>query len=177
MTWLQGQWLYIRLIDQFSGSGGSAWYSAAENARYLWSTANGPQILSWSAHSNDSWMYLNYSWTGQHDLQSSWWGITWNCDNLGACQDYGWAINIKWTDIYLNRDNMDTGGYNTRTNTFAHEIGHGFGLAHHSDPARLMNPVVSSTVLGPTDPGDIGKSPACYYGGSEWGIRCIYNWN
>ena len=172
LTWSQNQWLFIRLIDQFSGQA-AGWRPAADSAQTEWNMAAGPQVLQWVPATGDSWVYLNYSWTGQHGLGPNTLAMTWNCDVTRYCSNANGAMIIWWTDIYFNRDRMQR-PFAEQVNVFAHEIGHSLGLFHHVDQNRLMHPTVS-VIQGPRDPGDIGRSPPCSIA-NEWGIRCVYNW-
>ena len=111
---------------------------------------------------------------GEHGTGAGIVGVTWNCNINNFCSNQNIAMNVKWTDIYLNRTAMDGLDNIHRENAFSHEIGHGLGLFHHFDPARLMHPL-STNILGPKNPGDIGILPPCSQA-NEGGIRCVYNW-
>jgi hypothetical protein len=171
-TWVEGQLLKVRLIDEFS-SVRPAWYSSAETARSNWTLAAGPQVLSWSPQTNDTWVYLNWGETGNPAaLTSTVAGTTFNCPvGGGTCLNTNTAMNIWYSDLFFNDDLFDGWGSALRTNVFAHEIGHALGLFHHAADV-LMKSTVDADHLGPTST-DIGPSDPCNGGR---GIRCIYNW-
>lgn len=86
-------------------------------------------------------MYLIYSSTGQHDLTSTLAGITWNCNN-SFCVDYYYNMQVVWSDIYFNHDNLDNDSAAWIQNTFGHESGHAMGLQHNdTDSSSLMQSV------------------------------------
>lgn len=68
---------------------------------------------------------------------------------------------------------MDALSETKQTWAFAHEMGHGLGLKHHSNTSMLMNPVAVS-VTGPTQ-SDYGSLPPCSGGATLYGVRCIYD--
>jgi hypothetical protein len=174
VTWSgKSKAVFFRAIDQFS-SQRPAWYNDANTAVYNWNAFSGPQYYAWQAHSNDTWIYLNYSTDGQHGLCCGYLAITWLCDRGGSCEDsLSTPINIYWADVYLDHNNMDSQGDTVLTNVFAHESGHGMGLAHNtSDTNSVMNPNYHSAA-GP-DSNDGGTYPGCSSGG--FGINCIYGW-
>lgn len=160
--------IYFRAIDQFSGSA-PTWSTPAQSAVNSWNTAPGPQYYSFTAHANDTWVYLDYSSTGQHDLTQYDFGVTWNCNVQSYCTDTFTAMNILWTDVYLNNNVISSS--TEAQETVAHESGHAMGLAHGSlgsvmYPANQSPPVVSPQST------DIGSYPGCSTGQS--GVRCIY---
>ena len=166
----------FRGIDRFS-SGNSGWKPDATNALNGWNTAPGPQYYRWIAVTNDTWIYLNYSQTGEHDLFSNAvLGITWNCDLNRFCSDTGKVpMTIWWTDVYLNHIPLDFVPINHAKiqATFAHESGHGMGLAHNpDDPSSLM--YYQYNGVGVPKPHDTGTYPGCSSGGH--GTSCIYGW-
>jgi hypothetical protein len=173
VTWLgRSTYVYFRAIDQFS-SQRSGWTTPAQNAVIAWSTAPGPQFYSFSPHTNDTWIYMTYSSTGQHGLLSSYTAITWNCDQSSYCTDTNVAMNIYWSDIYLNHDVLDGRSSAQIQNTFGHESGHGMGLAHNTtDSSSIMWPV--QTTIGAPDASDWGTYSGCSSGGH--GTDCIYGW-
>lgn len=171
-VWVQGQSLHVKLIDRFSDAR-PAWRNLAEDSRNRWTRANGPQVLSWNTQANDTWIYLSDVADGEHGTVGLL-GITWNCDINSFCSAANIAMNVWWTDIYLNRTEMDATSNVGREWTFSHEIGHSLGLYHHLDLARLMNPF-QVNVLGPTNPGDLGTLPPCSVANGG-GVRCVYNW-
>ncbi len=134
-TWVQGQLLPVRLIDQFSPFA-PTWFVQADTVRGAWSGATGPQVLSWSPQTNDTWIYLKYAWTGVNNLGQGEVGNTNNCTS-GGCNAY--PMVIQWSDIYLNRDVLDGAPAADIQWAFAHEIGHGLALDHHQDVNALMN--------------------------------------
>jgi hypothetical protein len=173
--WCRSNWagrstsIAFRAIDRFS-SQRPAWLTPAKNAASAWSSAPGPQTYSFTAASNDTWIYLNYSSTGQHGLTSDNTGRTWNC-NAGICVDYDTSMQVVWSDVYLNHDNLDNDSAARIQNTIGHESGHGMGLAHNlTDSASLMWSS-QTTVPGP-NAHDIGIFPGCAPGGH--GVRCVY---
>jgi hypothetical protein len=148
------------------------WLPIAKAAAAAWNGAPGPQFYSFTARSNDTWIYLNYAATGQHGLTSGLDGLTWNC--IGTyCSDANVSMRVDYTDVYINHDLMDGDTNAHIQNVFAHESGHGMGLFHNfTDPAALMYPV-KSNVGGPTTH-DLGAFPGC--NGSAQGINCVYGW-
>ena len=171
-TWRQGEYVFVRLIDRFSDVQPN-WRDAAEAARSRWSIAAGPQSLSFVARTNDTWVYLHDAGNREHGLRPNVGAITWNCDVNRYCSPYNEPMNVWWTDIYFNRDDLDDYPQFYQ-NVFAHEYGHAVGLFHHPDPERLMNNYPTG-IEGPTDPGDIGRSSSCSIE-DEGGVRCIYRW-
>jgi hypothetical protein len=177
-NWVRDQLMYIRLIDEFSPN--EDWYPQAEAARAAWTNAPGPQVLSWSYHSNQSNVYLWPASTGQHGLTSQAFGITWNCDLQSYCvSSASTPILIWYSYLYFNRDLFNdplNGSVTTRKHTFAHEIGHALGLAHHGTGTTPLMSASSNSLVSPTST-DLGTLPACTGGGrTTWGTRCIYYW-
>lgn len=176
-VWQQGQLLRVRVIDQFS-TAHSEWYTAANNARANWSSAAGPQVLSWSAQTNDTWDYLKWCTSGPPpcvtDMTGATAGLTYNCPvGGGSCKDTGVAMNVWYSNLYFNEIQFAGKSLGWRTHVFAHEIGHSLGLSHHNG-AYLMNPSPQPSITAPTST-DIGALPPCVL--VHQGIRCIYNWN
>lgn len=176
-VWAQDQLMYVRLIDQFSIAH-SEWFSSADTARAKWSSATGPQVLSWSAHSNDTWDYLKWCTSDPPcvtGMTSGTYGLTLNCPvGGGACLVGSYPINIWYAKLYFNEVTFAGASSAIRTNVFAHEIGHSLGLTHHGTSAQaLMYPSPQSGVSGPLS-ADIGSLPPCSL--LHQGIRCIYNW-
>ena len=149
---------------------------AADQARAGWQGANGPQrgAIWWFAQPNDTWIYLSDASTGQYGLDADDYAQTWNCPRFGQCSTLNVAMNIWYTDIYINRDLFQTLIFDRQVNTIANEMGHGFGLFHHSGTAYLMHPY-NTTVQVP-HPIDIGNNSECTNSVLFWGIRCIYRW-
>jgi len=173
-TWQgRNQYIYFRAINDYSSgaSNGNNGIQAAVNA---WNSAPGPQFYSFSATSNDTWIYLHDSYSGQHDLDDSTAGITWNCQSNGYCSDSFQSMEVDWSDIYGNHDSLDQGlseeGDIAVQNVFAHESGHAMGLAHSGDENDLMFP--GTNMAGGPSSADIGTYPGCSSGGA--GLRCIY---
>jgi hypothetical protein len=80
-------------------------------------------------------------------------------------------MQVVWSDVYLNHDNLDNDSAARIQNTIGHESGHGMGLAHNlTDSASLMWSS-QTTVPGP-NAHDIGIFPGCAPGGH--GVRCVY---
>lgn len=173
VTWAgKNTFIYFRAIDQFS-SQRPGWKTQAQAAVNAWNSAPGPQYYSFSAQPNDTWIYLVYSSTGQNGLLSGNDAITWNCDRSGYCVDTLTAMNIYWTDVYLNHNVLDTQGPSIVQNAFAHESGHGMGLDHNTTDANsVMWP--SQTGIGGPDASDWGRYPGCSSGGH--GLDCIYGY-
>lgn len=173
VTWIgPSQPVYFRAVDQFSGSR-SGWKAPAQDAVNNWTNAPGPQYYSFTPTSNDTWIYLNYSWTGDHGLQSGFYGLTWNCDRNSYCVDTNTAMNIWYTNVYLNHDMLDSASSGVITEVVAHESGHGMALWHNTtDHLSLMWASINYQTV--PQPSDIGVYPGCSNGGV--GMNCIYGW-
>lgn len=168
-TWTgTNTFVYFRAIDNFSSSAPS-WATPAQSAVTSWDLAIGPQYYSYTPTTNDTWVYLNYSSTGQHDLtDSTVLGTTWNCTSAAYCTD-GWAaIHISWSDVYLNHNALSSSA--DVQQTVAHESGHAMGLWHNPSSSSLMYPTTGGASTPQTM--DIGGYPGCYLG--SLGLRCIY---
>ena len=167
--------IHFRAIDQFS-SGNSSWRNDANNAINGWDSAPGPQYYSFTAVSNDAWIYLNYSQSGEHDLTDGIDGITWNCDQSNYCEDTGnTAMSIYYTDVYLNHIPLDFQPIDHKKiqETFGHESGHGMGLAHNlTDNQALMYYTINH--VGTPNRHDTGTYPGCSSSGH--GTSCIYGY-
>lgn len=173
LTWVgRNTYVYFRAIDQFS-SGAPGWMTGGQAAVNAWNSAPGPQFYSFTAHSNDTWVYLNDSRSGQHGLTSNIGGITWTCDSSRNCySDESRPINISWSDVYFNHDQLD-GASNTYIQyIFAHESGHAMGLIHNVTDRNSVMAYPYNTDITAPDANDIGGYPGCAAAG--FGIRCIY---
>ena len=171
-VWVDNNFLRVRLIDQLSNA---ALTSKAEVARSNWTSAAGPQILSWNSQVNDTWIYLK-----RNDGLGVPNGVTFNCNGtlVPVCSDQARAMMIVWTEIYVPLGNKDNA---KGTSVFAHEIGHALGLFHHGNgctplmsaglgAAACVNPPIAPQAT------DIGGLPPCG-GNVQHGIRCIYKWD
>lgn len=172
---IQGTSVYFRAIDQFSSSRPN-YRTPADNAVNAWNAAPGPQFYHWASYPNDVWIYLNVSSTGNHGLTSSLAGITWLCPYpSGACESsLTQSIRFWYSNVYLNTSIVDCTCYSDadRQHLWAHESGHGMGLAHNVSPSlSLMTDNYS--VVGPQVT-DTGKYPGC--SNSGFGTNCIYGW-
>ncbi|MEO8207580.1 MAG: hypothetical protein ABI598_01000 [Chloroflexota bacterium] len=78
-VWVQGAFLHVKLIDQFSDLR-PAWRSLADDSRSRWTGAPAPQILSWNAQANDTWIFLSDVAQGEHGTGPGIGGVTWNCN-------------------------------------------------------------------------------------------------
>lgn len=168
----------FRAIDNFSASRPS-YLSPAQNAVTAWNTAPGAQFYSFTPTSNDVWIYINLSTTGNYGLTAGIEGITWLCYRYYvrglpqvACEDSGnQAVNIYYASIYLNTDADDGDSQQRLQEVIGHESGHGMGLAHNkTDSSSLMWPSANSTGA-PAAP-DWGHYPGC--SNSGFGTYCIY---
>lgn len=100
-VWVDNNFLRVRLIDQLSNA---ALTSKAEVARSNWTSAAGPQILSWNSQVNDTWIYLK-----RNDGLGVPNGVTFNCNGtlVPVCSDQARAMMIVWTEIYVPLGNKD----------------------------------------------------------------------
>jgi hypothetical protein len=171
-TWTgRGSQIYMRIIDQLSDN---QLHNDARLACNNWSSAPGPQWCSYNARSNDTWAYLK-----RNDSIPAPNGITFNCVP-GSCPTSNNAGNIVWTEISVPRGNLNRyticgfSGYFS-TQIFAHERGHGYGLAHHGSQCSNQTLMTQGqhSFLGPTNI-DIGPFPGCSGGPGRGGVRCIY---
>jgi hypothetical protein len=173
-NWGWYEYMRIRVIDNFSWANPACGW-LADSARYNWHTASGPQLVTWYGQENDRWMYLNYAWTGQQGLTWDYLGMHWGCDTSGWCTNTGVAMVIWWSDIYINGERLPYDWYPDHTAwVFAHEIGHGLGLAHH-DSYTLMNANYPGPIWGPTST-EAGNLPPCSGSTSSFGVRCVFEW-
>lgn len=189
---------WIRFIDEYSDQM-SGWSTAAQAAVSSWNV--GPVRTSWANQPNATWTFLKDVATGEtvpgtgYIMMSSNWGITKNCSTAGFCVITASAMNIYWSEAYVNRSVPELQYFHPYYNVFlaqavfAHEIGHGLALSHHTqNDYYLMRPGAvpgsqSGAANGPSDypvpsvPGDMGANPSCSLGTSTYaGIRCIYRW-
>lgn len=172
------QELRVRLIDYFSDGGQSAWRTAMLAAKSNWDVFSGPQSLSESDRADDTWVYLYDSVTGNNGLAADSFGLAYNCNSSGWCTATATAMDIYFSKIFFNKDKMNSWfiGDDDRTNVFAHEIGHTFGLFHHLSTAALMYPYQNGQedIQGPKYPYEWGATPVCG-STSTFGMRCIYD--
>lgn len=147
----------------------------ADVARFNWTVAAGPQVLSWVAEPNDTWIFLKRN--DGLDVPN---GVTFNCNNalVPACSNQARAMMIVWSEIYVPLGNKDNA---KGTSVFAHEIGHALGLFHHGNACiPLMSNGLGAGACGnpPVAPQatDIGGLPPCGVN-VQHGIRCIYKWD
>lgn len=170
--------LYVRFIDQFSWAR-PEWLSPAQGAAYAWTSAQGPQVVSFSGEQNDTWVYLNYAESGTWDCYTflGCAAVTVNCRAWDAwCTHQQVAMNIWWSDVYLIYNTMDGLSASQRQTVIAHETGHSLGLDHHgANPSVLMCRNCMPNPTGPTST-EVGPLPPCSGSSSKKGVRCIYNW-
>lgn len=177
-------WVYIRYIDQTNNG---AIHSAGQTSATNWTNYPGPQYVSYTARSNDSWDYFQ----SVPNLTPFPQMLTFNCNDYGCP---GWqegAGHIVYSNIQI--DPADTQcGASFLTHTIAHETGHSLGLAHHgpagSSQALMTQYTTGGTcasvtgagIQGPT-PVELGNLPDCSgggtYGNGSGGLRCIYGYN
>lgn len=169
------QELRVRLVDYFSDAY-SGWRTGMLRAKTNWDVFSGPQSLSESDRADDTYVYLYDSVTGSNGLTSSSFGLTYNCNSSSWCTPTATPMDIYFSRIYFNRDKMNSWfiGDDDRANVFAHEIGHTFGLYHHSSTAALMYPYQQEDIEGPKYPYEWGNTPVCG-SMSTFGMRCIYD--
>lgn len=171
----KSNYIHFRAVDQFSAQR-SGWRTDANNAVNAWNTAPGPQFYSFTPFSPDTWIFLNYSFTGDHGLANNMYGLTWNCNKSNYCDSTGTVgMAIYWTDVYMNSSRLDFVPIDHALirETFGHESGHGMGLAHNlNDNASLMYYTVNH--VGSPNAHDTGIYPGCTSGGH--GTGCIYGW-
>lgn len=170
------QSLKVRLVDHFSATQPN-WWQAMNNAQDNWDAFSGPQSLSESDRSDDTYVHFYDSKTGSNGLTADAFGLTYNCNPSSVCFATNTAMDIYFSRIYLNRDKMNSLfiGTDDRTNVFAHEFGHTLGLFHHSSTsAALMYPIQQEDIQGPQFPYELGNTPVCGSTGT-FGIRCIYD--
>jgi hypothetical protein len=178
-TWTSSnRTVYFRAYDQFSPA--ENWKADAQAAVDAWNNAPGPQWYCLypenACGTNDTYIYLIDNSTGQYDLGSQSWGITWNCyvGRNPQCTDNQQSGTVQWSEAHLNRDKLNGVGATSadRQHTIGHESGHGMLLAHNPiDANALMYPKHNTRSVGPNN-NDIGGSSTCANGG--FGMRCIY---
>jgi hypothetical protein len=164
----------LSLFDQFSQVR-PAWETNAETACNNWHNYSpASDILCHWTPVGASRIYLKTGTNGTHDLSSSIYAVTWNCNINHVCLDTNTAQNIWYTEIYFNTSgSLDGVSSAVRTKVFAHELGHALGLYHHETVGYLMRQGPYTT-SGPSA-GDYGQLPACSGGATTWGVRCIYH--
>jgi hypothetical protein len=166
------------VIDQFSQYSEHQWYTAASNAATNWSTASGPQYVSFTPATNDSWDYLKFCTDSISPCFPGVYGETQNCNTSNTCDNTGTvAMDIYYSNVWFDATQMDPLQSTAKwTHVFAHEYGHTLGLAHHNATGVLMNGSTSDfSTLGPTAT-DIGPLPPCSGTSGQGGVRCIYNY-
>jgi hypothetical protein len=163
-------YMYFKTIDHFSWAA-PIWSGGIGQAMWNWNVAPGPQINSWNDLPNNSWNYMEYSWTGHGGNEWNTWAMTWICNSSGWCTNTNTAMNIHWASIYLNRDLIDPNPPNMFISTVAHELGHAYGLFHNPSPSSLMYP--SNLGIQSPNGDDYGATPPCS-GSPAGGTRCVY---
>lgn len=97
--------------------------------------------------STQSSSVFDFYYRNQYEEEDGVYGVTlfWLYSTQVSPTGYMPTQNWGWTQIILNNPNFvslprSSGGLNRQKGVIAHEIGHAMGLAHVSDPNRLMYP-------------------------------------
>ena len=171
--WCRSNWqgvstsITFRAVDHFSDVV-PGWRTQANAAMSAWSSAAGPQVVSWTATANDNPVYLYDATTGEHGLVDITIGKTFNCTASVCSNAAAQSLNVTYTNIYFNRANLVDDTAQHIRNAFAHEMGHAMGLFHNSTDNTSLMWATQSNITGP-NAHDIGASPGCNASGH--GVR------
>lgn len=164
--------IYIRLIDQFSGAIPSL-STPATSAATAWSGVPGPQYVSFTPASNDSWVYISDvslpHWSGLTAIHEA---VNTNCDTSYTCttRTSVYAMNTWYSDIYLYEPNITSDSSTHKQWLIGHEVGHSMGLLHNlNTSSSIMYPSDTSTTPQSVD---YGEYPGCANSGG--GTRCVF---
>jgi hypothetical protein len=161
----------VYMIDQIgSPPGAYELRLAAQQAATGWTGAPGPQILSWSASSAPTWMYVRADYTGGYGSASAL-----QYSNSGNIMGRSSVGAIWYTIVRVDPSNWN---HPKRQGIFAHEYGHGLGLYEHgNENVGVMWPYSSDANYQTPTSFDIGPTPPCSgITNSYLGVRCIYNY-